>query len=138
MKIRELIIESRQPGEWVYHASHIPSIDKPGGISNWLKSIISRGLRPSGDGYMGPGTYFAYNPDEGYYHVDKEDSMILRAKWHDLVKMYGIYPDNKNGIQRSGDEIVVPGTIPASMLEVEYFPDEWWTLQDALAAETGH
>lgn len=137
MKITELL-ESREVGEWVYHASHVPGKDRPGGIAKWIKSVLTRGLQPSTDGYSGPGTYFAYEPSEGYYHVSEEDSMVVRAKWSDLKRMYGVYPEKGDGIQRTDDEIIVPGAVPANILEVEYFPDEWWTLEDALGAETAH
>jgi len=131
MRIAE--VESRKPGEWVYHASHV-STDQ----ATLFRSLLRGGLKPSKTGYSGPGVYFAYSPDEGYYHVSPEDSVILRVKWADLVNLYGTYPNNSNGIQRSEDEIIVPATVPANLIEVQYFPDEWWTLRDALAAETGH
>lgn len=136
MRSTDFISESKQPGEWVYHASHVPGKDTPGGTAKWLKSLIEHGLRPSTTGYMGPGTYFAYDKDGGYYHVDPEDAIVLRARWADLVKLYGLYPGNKDGIQRSGDELVIPGSVPGNLLEVEYFEDEWWKLRDALQAET--
>jgi hypothetical protein len=98
--------------------------------------LIQNGLRPSERGYSGAGTYFAYAPDEGYYHVTPEDSMILRVRWADLVKLYGTYPQNPNGIERDNDEIIVPGPVPASMLELEYFEGEWWDLKSALSADT--
>jgi predicted kinase len=123
--------ETRQPGEYVYHASYVGD-DK----ARWLRSLNQRGLRPSGHGYSGPGTYFAYKPDEGYYHVTPEDSMILRVKWKDLVSLFGVYPANPSGIERDDDEIIVPGTVPASMIEVEYFDNEWWDLKSALDTET--
>lgn len=131
MRIAE--VESKKPGEWVYHASHVVKDQ-----ATLFRSLLSKGLLPSKSGYSGPGVYFAYNPDEGYYHVSPEDSIILRVKWADLVNLYGLYPKNRDGIQRNDDEIIVPGAVPASLIEVEYFPDEWWTLKDALAAETGH
>lgn len=138
MRSAEFLRESNRQGEWVYHASHVPDKDRQGGIATWLKSLIQRGLQPSSEGYMGPGVYFAYDPAETYYHVGPEDSLMLRAKFSDLVKLYGLYPDNSSGIQRSHDEVVVPGPVPANLLEVEYFEGEWWSLRDALAAETGH
>lgn len=134
----EFLRESTRVGEWVYHASNVPGKDRRGGVAVWLKSLISRGLQPSSEGYMGPGTYFAYDPAETYYHVSPDDSLMLRVKFSDLVELYGLYPDNKHGIQRSHDEVVVPGVVPAKLIEVEYFEDEWWPLRDALAAETGH
>lgn len=131
MRALEFITESRQPGEYVYHASYVGD-----DTARWLKSLIQRGLQPSKEGYAGPGTYFAYAPDQGYYHVSPEDSKILRVRWADLAKLYGVYPDNPNGIERDDDEIIVPGPVPGNILEVEYFEDEWWDLKSALAAET--
>jgi len=130
MLIRELI-ESNKPGMYVYHASYLP--DQTTG----LKSILTKGLQPSAEGYAGPGVYFAYDPEGGYYHVSKEDATLFRVKWADLVNKFGTYPDNQTGIERDDDEIVVPGIVPASMLEVEYFPGEWWDLKSALAASRG-
>lgn len=129
----ETVTESRQPSEYVYHASFVGP-----NPARWLKSLIQKGLQPSKEGYSGPGTYFAYAPDEGYYHVSPEDSKILRVRWADLVKLYGVYPNNPNGIERDDDEIIVPGPVPGNVLEVEYFEDEWWDLQSALNAETYH
>lgn len=138
MQIAEILNESRQPGEYVYHASYVPNKDSAGAIANWLKKVISKGLQPSTEGYMGPGTYFAYEPTDVYYHVTPDDSLLLRAKFSDLVKLYGVYPQNKNGIERDAEQIIVPGSVPSNLLEVEYFEGEWWDLQDALGAETSH
>lgn len=123
--------EISQPGEYVYHASYLPNLGKG------LASIIRQGLIPSTVGYSGPGLYFAYDPDGGFYHVDKEEATMFRVKWADLVKLYGVYPDNKNGIERDDDEIIVPGPVPAHLLEVEYFPGEWWDVLSAYRAEEG-
>lgn len=131
MRIAE--VESRKPGEWVYHASHVVKDQ-----ATLFRSLLSKGLLPSKSGYSGKGVYFAYRPEEGYYHVSPEDSVILRVKWSDLVKLYGTYPSTPDGIERNEDEIIVRGVVPPNIIEVEYFPDEWWTLRDALAAETGH
>ena len=131
MKTHEIITENVQPGEYVYHASYLPN------LRSGLNSILRRGLQPSKEGYHGPGVYFAYTPEGGFYHVSAEDATMFRVRWRDLVKLFGVYPDNPNGIQRDGEEIVVPGPVPAQYLEVEYFPDEWWDLPSALAAERG-
>jgi predicted chitinase len=124
MKINEII--------YVYHASYLPD------LANGLRSVIMRGLVPSKDGYYGPGVYFAYRPEDCYYHVDKENATMFRAKWSDLKGLYGVYPANEDGIQSDGEQIVVPGAVPGNLLEVEYFEDEWWDLRDALGAETHH
>ncbi|CAB4241807.1 hypothetical protein UFOVP71_345 [uncultured Caudovirales phage] len=123
--------ETTEPSEYVYHASFLP--DEQQG----LKSVLLQGLRPSETGYAGPGVYFAYDPEGGYYHVSKEEATLFRVKWADLVNKFGTYPSNPNGIERDDDEIIVPGTVPASMLEVEYFPDEWWDLKSAYQASKG-
>ena len=132
MRLRELLTETKGPGEYVYHAAYLPN------LAQGLKSVSARGLVPSKTGYAGPGVYFAYDPDGGYYHVSKEEATLFRVKWADLVNKFGVYPTNENGIQRDDDEIVVPGAVPAQFLEVEYFPGEWWDIKSALSAETYH
>ncbi|MEI6800871.1 MAG: DUF5824 family protein, partial [Pseudomonadota bacterium] len=122
--------EITEPGEYVYHASYLPD------LARGLRSILSKGLVPSKEGYGGSGIYFAYEPEGGLYHVSKEDATIFRAKWSDLVSKFGTYPDNPNGIQRDNDEIIVPRAVPANMLEIEYFPDEWWKVEDVYDSET--
>lgn len=129
MKIKELL-ETTEPGKYVYHASHLPN------LRTGLVSIASKGLLPSKTGQMGPGVYFAYSPDDTYYHVSKDEATMFRAKWADLVKLYGTYPSNKDGIQRDDEQIVVPSAVPANLLEVEYFPGEFWEIPDAIAAES--
>lgn len=127
----ESLSEGTQPGEYVYHASYLPN------LARGLKSVMANGLKPSENGYGGRGVYFAYTPDGGFYHVDEDQATMFRVKWMDLVKMFGKYPENPNGIQRDGDEIIVPGSVPADMLEIEYFKDEWWDIGSALSSETG-
>ncbi len=132
MRLREILKESNSPGEYVYHASYLPN------LANGLRSIAAKGLVPSRTGYGGPGVYFAYDPEGGFYHVDKEDATLFRVKWADLVNKFGVYPTNEDGIQRDDDEIIVPGVVPADLLELEYFPGEWWDVRSALGAETYH
>ena len=120
--------ESAGPGEYVYHAGYMP---------RGLDSVLRKGLLPSTDGYAGPGVYFAYDPEGGYYHVSKEEATMFRVKWRDLVARFGKYPERPDGIERDDNEIIVPGTVPADMLEVEYFPGEWWDIASAVAADRG-
>ena len=127
---KESLSEGSEPGEYVYHASYMPN------LARGLKSVMASGLKPSQNGYGGPGVYFAYDPEGGFYHVDKDQATMFRVKWRDLVDMFGVYPKNPDGIQRDGDEIIVPGNVPASMLEIEYFQDEWWDIRSALSSET--
>jgi 5'(3')-deoxyribonucleotidase len=86
---------------------------------------------------MGAGLYFAYTPDGGYYHVDEEDATLLRVRWKDLADLYGVYPDNPDGIQRDSEQIIVPGPVPPELIEVEYFQDEWWPIQTAAGSIRG-
>lgn len=126
------IDESNKIQTYVYHASYLPDQNKG------LLSIARKGLLPSSTGQMGTGVYFAYDPEGGYYHVDPDDATMFRVRWSDLVELYGVYPDNKNGIQRDDEQIIVPGPVPGSMLEVEYFPDEWWKLKDVVSGITNY
>ena len=121
----------RSPEEFVYHASFLPE------LTSGLQSILQHGLTPSKTGYAGPGVYFAYTPDGGFYHVDKADATLFRAKWKDLVELFGLYPKQPNGIQRDNNEIIVPKVISADLLEVEFFPDEWWDIESAYHASKG-
>jgi len=130
MKIIEVINEAVS-GQYVYHASYLPD------LRQGLASILKKGLQPSRKGYAGPGVYFAYTPDSGYYHVSKEDATLFRVRWKDLLKLFGLYPQNPGGIQRDNEEIVVPGPVPADLLEVEYFNGEWWDIDSAYRASLG-
>jgi hypothetical protein len=56
MLIRELF-ESATPDTYVYHASYLPN------QASGLKSILTKGLQPSKEGYAGPGVYFAHDPE---------------------------------------------------------------------------
>ena len=132
MRYHDIIGESVEPGQHVYHAAYLPD------LARGLRSVARQGLRPSREGYMGPGVYFAYDPSDTYYHVSAEEATMFRVRWLDLVNLFGTYPKNPSGIQRDDEQILVPGAVPAQLLEVEYFPGEWWTLEDALAAESGH
>ena len=129
MKVKELL-EADAPGKYVYHASYLPN------LKSGLISIQKHGLKPSKSGQIGPGVYFAYKPEHTYYHVSKDEATMFRAKWADLVQLYGTYPSNKNGIQRDDEQIVVPRAVPANLLEVEYFPEEYWEIDHAIAAES--
>lgn len=131
MKIQELLeSKSRTPGKYVYHSAHFPNLAKG------LRSVKAKGLIPSKDGYSGPGVYFAYDIDGTYDHVSANEATTFRVKWDDLVKMFGEYPKNKNGIQRTDDELIVPSAVPSKLLEVQYFENEWWDIESALSAES--
>jgi len=131
MRLYDILRESRVPGEYVYHASYLPN------QSQGLHSIARQGLRPSEQGYAGPGVYFAYDPADCYYHVDKSEATMFRVRWADLVQLFGTYPKNPAGIERDDNEIIVPKVVPASVLEVEFFPGEWWDISSAYRASLG-
>lgn len=128
MRAQEFIIEAT-PGEYVYHAS-------TGAMRTLIPSLLRKGLQPSSVGYAGPGVYFAYTPEVAAGWSD--DPVMLRVRWNDLAQRFGVYPKNENGIQRDDEEIIVPGVVPADLVEIEYFPGEWWDLESALSAETHH
>lgn len=128
---RELSIkEATVNSKYVYHASYLPDLGKG------LNSIAKKGLLPSIQGQMGTGVYFSYTPEGGFYHVDPSDATMIRVPWDKLVKLYGLYPDTLNGIERDDEQIIVPGAVPPEIIEVEYFKDEWWPVKDAAAAES--
>ena len=129
MKVSELFEQTKEPGEYVYHASYLPDLGRG------LKSILAKGLLPSKEGYSGPGVYFAYDHDGGFYHVSEDEATMFRVKWNDLKKMFGVYPE-KDGIERDDEEIIVRKSVPAHLLEVEYFPGEWWDIETAVEHET--
>lgn len=131
MRATDFLTETTAPGEYVYHASYLPN------LARGLKSVLQHGLRPSEEGYAGPGVYFAYDPANCFYHVDKNEATMFRVRWSALVNLYGKYPEKENGIQRDDDEIVVPGVVPASLLEVEFFENEWWDLESAYQSSLG-
>lgn len=120
------LTEGSTPAEYVYHAS-------AGDQRQLIKSLLKRGLLPSQVGYAGPGVYFAYTPEVAAGWSD--EPVMLRVRWDQLVRRFGTYPQNPKGIQRDDEEIIVPGTVPAELIEIEYFPGEWWDLESAWGAE---
>jgi len=112
---------------YVYHASHTPNNDRKA----LVKSIYMQGLKPSKEGYDGPGVYFAHEPDgRTYDHTDPNFATMLRVKFDDLISLYGKYSENGTGVQWDDEEIVVPGVVPADYLEVEVSPGKWEELND--------
>lgn len=124
-------IKNSEPSGYVYHASMLPM------SATGLRKVMQHGLIPSKTGYSGPGIYFSQDPAGCYAHVSPEDSILFRVKWDDLLRLYGRYRENKTGIQWDDEEIIVPGRVPANLLEVEFFPGEWWDLESAYAASRG-
>lgn len=113
--------------EYIYHASHTPGND----TKRLIKSIYDNDLQPSKEGYSGPGTYFAYEPDGKVYdHTDPNYATLLRVRFADVASVYGVYPKNENGIERDDEEIIVPGPVDAEMIEVETKPGVWEPLYD--------
>ncbi len=49
--------------------------------------------------------------------------------------MFGQYPSDENGIQRTNDEIIVLDNVPSKLLEVLYFDDEWRDIDSVIHSE---
>ena len=64
--------------------------------------------------------------DENFYQAAKNDAVILRADWKKIKEMFG------DDVQMEPNTIVVPDTIPASLLEVEYKPSQWTSIDEAI------
>lgn len=118
MKIRDLFEgKTREPGEYVYHATPLDNLD----------SIKRSGLNPS-RGYAGRGVYFVYEitPDTKFDNVSRKEAAILKVKWQDLIKLFGTYPTNPNGIQRDNSEIIVPGKVPPNLIKIHSLPPKFY------------
>ena len=61
-----------------------------------------------------------------FYKAAKNDAVILRADWKKIKEMFG------DDVQMEPNTIVVPDTIPASLLEVEYKPSQWTSIDEAI------
>tara|TARA_B100001094_G_scaffold266113_1_gene268854 strand:- start:141 stop:710 length:570 start_codon:yes stop_codon:yes gene_type:complete len=185
MKIEDIITNSREPGEYIYHATRFDD------LKEGLSSIKEKGLLKAKEALYGPGVYMGYNPqeclcqvsckesrvlearwqsirvlygadptnpasmpdsyklqnvaeglrkiqklgvsnirsglkDENFYQVAANDAVILRADWKKIKEMYG------DDIQMESNTVVVPDTIPASLLEVEYKPSQWTSINEAI------
>ena len=64
--------------------------------------------------------------DENFYQAAANDAVILRADWKKIKEMYG------EDVQMEPNTIVVPDTIPASLLEVEYKTSQWTSINEAI------
>ena len=185
MKIEDIITNSREPGEYIYHATRFDD------LKEGLSSIKEKGLLKANEALYGPGVYMGYNSaecrcqvsckesrvlearwqsirvlygadptnpaklpdsyklqnmaeglrkiqklgvsniksglkDENFYQVAANDAVILRADWKKIKEMYG------DDVQMEPNTIVVPDTIPASLLEVEYKPSQWTSIEEAI------
>jgi len=185
MKIEDIITNSREPGEYIYHATRFDN------LKEGLSSIKEQGLLKAKEALYGPGVYMGYNPQECLCQVSCKESRVLEARWQSIRVLYGADPTNPAGlpdsyklqnvaeglrkIQKLGvsniksglkDEnfyqaaandavilradwkkikemygedlqmepntIVVPDTIPASLLEVEYKTSQWTSINEAI------
>lgn len=96
-----------------------------------LRSIARLGLKPSEEGYEGPGVYFA-KTEQGalawteFNHDEEKNLAILRVNMDDLVERYGLYhAKNQKGLVQGwgddNDDALVDATIPAELLEYKLF-----------------
>jgi len=185
MKIEDIITNSREPGNHIYHATRFDD------LKEGLTSIKEQGLLKAKEALYGPGVYMGYNPEECLCQVSCKESRVLEARWQSIRVLYGADPTNPAGLPdsyklqnvaeglrtiqklgvsniRSGlkDEnfyqvaakdavilradwkkikemygedvqmepntIVVPDTIPSSLLEVEHTPGQWISIDEAI------
>ena len=185
MKIEDIITNSREPGEYIYHATRFDN------LKEGLSSIKEQGLLKAKEALYGPGVYMGYNPAECLCQVSCKEARVLEARWQSIRVLYGADPTNPAGLPDSyklqnvaeglrkiqklgvsniksglkdenfyqaaandavilradwkkikemyGDDIqmepntiVVPDTIPASLLEVEYKPSQWTSINEAI------
>ena len=185
MKIEDIITNSREPSEYIYHATRFDN------LKEGLSSIKEQGLLKAKEALYGPGVYMGYNPQECLCQVSCKESRVLEARWQSIRVLYGADPTNPAGlpdsyklqnvaeglrtiqklgvsniksglkdenfyqaaandavilradwkkikemygedVQMEPNTIVVPDTIPASLLEVEYKPSQWTSIDEAI------
>ncbi len=64
--------------------------------------------------------------DENFYNAARTEARMFRAEWTKLIEVYG------DGIRYNTLDIIIPDHVPSSMLEVEYHPGEWISIDSAL------
>jgi hypothetical protein len=64
--------------------------------------------------------------DENFYQAAANDAVILRADWKKIKEMFG------DDVQMEPNTIVVPDTIPSSLLEIEHKPGQWISINSAV------
>ena len=185
MKIEDIITNSREPGEYIYHATRFDD------LKEGLSSIKQKGLLKAKEALYGPGVYMGYNPQECLCQVSCKESRVLEARWQSIRVLYGADPTNpasmpdsyklqnvaeglrkiqklgvsniKSGlkdenfyqaaandavilradwkkikemygddIQMEPNTIVVPDTIPSSLLEIEHKPGQWISINSVV------
>jgi hypothetical protein len=92
----------------------------------------SAGIRPSRDGYQGPGVYMANTPEATQYYSDLETGHLLRINKHDLVSLFGKYPENPDGVQYdhgTGEVMLSNGeNVPPELIEYRDASGKWKSL----------
>ena len=185
MKIEDIITNSREPGDHIYHATRFDN------LKQGLQSIQEHGLLKAKEALYGPGVYMGYDINECLCQVSCKESRVTEARWQSLRVLYGADPTNPAGlpdsyklqniaeglrtiqklgfskiksalkdenfyqaaandavilradwkkikemygedVQMEPNTIVVPDTIPASLLEVEYKPSQWTSIDEAI------
>jgi len=95
MKIEEVIVDNRQPGTHVYHATRLPE------LKEGLESILEHGLLKAKEALYGPGVYMGYDINECLNQVTCKESRVLEARWQSLRVLYGADPTNPAGLPES-------------------------------------
>lgn len=95
---------------------------------NNLESFIKNGIKPSKDGYSGPGVYMANTPENTLYNVGSlDEGTLYRINKEKLIRKFGKYPENKTGVQfdDSTGEVILEGqrSVPPEFIEVKIGSD---------------
>ena len=88
MKIEDIITNSREPGEYIYHATRFDD------LKEGLSSIKEKGLLKAKEALYGPGVYMGYNSAECLCQVSCKESRVLEARWQSIRVLYGADPTN--------------------------------------------
>lgn len=100
-----------------------------------INSFKKSGIKPSTEGAGGPGVYMANTPENtlGYTISSLDEAITFRIKKDDLIKKYGLYPENPNGVQYDSGtkEILLDGkrNIPPEFIEFSKDGKTWEKLK---------
>lgn len=103
-----------------------------------LASFAQQGIRPSEDGYGGPGVYMANRPEGTEYYHSLDEGQLLRVDKAKLIEAFGIYPAAKDGVQFDDGtgEIILPGdrAVPPGIVQFRTRGGEWADLPTPTSA----
>jgi hypothetical protein len=104
--------------KFVYHSGSFKDAES-------IKSVSDKGLVPA-EGQGGYGVYMARSPEGTYYHVGPEEATTFRAPLRPILEDYGLYKNTPSGVQYDAEELIIPGPVSPSLLEIKigerYFP----------------